>query len=208
MGERIRVAYADSPYLGCCRLYGHEHGGGSDMPWDGACWDDPRTHEALIAWLTAEFPDGWALSATSVSLRTILPMCPPDVRVASWVKPFHVYKKGVRPAYSWEPIIYRRGRQEALAPPKGGKAITPKDHLITEAPDAVACNITLKKGLTGAKPEKVCHWLFDLLGLRPGDELVDLFPGTGVVSEAWTRWVAEDVGADFTATAHLLEATP
>ena len=42
--------------------------------------------------------------------------------------------------------------------------------------------------LRGAKPEKVCHWAFELLGARPEDELVDLFPGTGAVTEAWRTW--------------------
>jgi len=95
----MRVAYADPPYLGCCRLYEHAHPEG-DRPFDGACWDDPHTHEALIEWLVAEFPDGWVLSATSGSLRTLLPMVPSEARTAAWVKPFHAYKKGVRPAYT------------------------------------------------------------------------------------------------------------
>lgn len=163
----MRFAYADPPYLGCCRLYDHHHP-------DGLCWDDLDTHAALIERLGAEYPDGWAMSATSVSLRQLLPLCPPDVRVGAWVKPFHAYKKGVRPAYAWEPLIYRGGRNKnPPAPPKGGKAITPKDF--------IACNITLKKGLTGAKPEAVCEWICDLLNVQEGDELVDLYTGTGVM---------------------------
>jgi len=164
----MRFAYADPPYLGCCRLYQHFHGD------DGLCWDDLTTHKLLIERLCDEFPDGWAMSATSNSLRELLPLCPGDVRVGSWVKPFHAYKKGVRPAYAWEPVIYRGGRnKKPPAPPKGGKAITPKDF--------VSCNITLKKGLTGAKPEAVCSWILDLLNVLPDDEVVDLFPGTGVM---------------------------
>jgi hypothetical protein len=107
-------------------------------------------------------------------------MCPEDVRVAAWVKPFHVFKKGVRPAYAWEPVIWRGGRNPQWGtkhppPEKGGKATTPKDFLI--------CNITLKKGLTGAKPEPFVWWLCDLQNYQAGeDELHDLFPGTGVVT--------------------------
>jgi hypothetical protein len=37
----------------------------------------------------------------------------------------------------------------------------------------------------GAKPATFCYWLFDLLGALPGDELVDLFPGSGGVARAW-----------------------
>lgn len=50
------------------------------------------------------------------------------------------------------------------------------------------CPITLRRGLTGAKPEKVCHWAFEVVGARPDDVLDDLFPGTGAVSRAWSTW--------------------
>jgi len=30
-----------------------------------------------------------------------------------------------------------------------------------------------------------CAWLFDCLGMVPGDSLEDLFPGTGIVARAW-----------------------
>jgi hypothetical protein len=163
----MKFAYADPPYLGCCRLYAHYHP-------DGLCWDDLDTHRQLIDRLCADYSDGWALSATSVSLRTLLPLCPSDVRVGAWVKPFHAFKKGVRPAYAWEPIIFRGGRNAKHPPPeKGGKQTTPRDW--------VSCNITLKKGLTGAKPEAVCEWIMDLLNVQEGDELTDLYPGTAVM---------------------------
>lgn len=41
--------------------------------------------------------------------------------------------------------------------------------------------------LPGRKPLAFCAWLFNCLGLEPGDELVDVFPGTGVVSRAWAE---------------------
>lgn len=174
VGLTLRVAIADPPYYGCCGLYGHHHP-------DGRCWDDAETHRQLIARLVDEYPDGWALCCSSPSLRTLLPFCPESVRVGAWVKPFHAYKRGVRPAYAWEPVIYAGGRNTGHPPPpKGGRATTPKDW--------VAANITLKRGLTGAKPETFCFWLFEVLGLRPGDEMVDLFPGSGAVTEAWTRY--------------------
>ena len=50
---------------------------------------------------------------------------------------------------------------------------TPKDY--------IAVPITLKRGLTGAKPEAFCRWVLDLLGYTEGDEMVDMFPGTGVM---------------------------
>lgn len=169
----MKFAYADPPYLGCCGLYDHD----SDTN-TGVCWDDPLTHEALITLLCEEYPNGWALSASSPSLRTILPMCPEDVRVAAWVKPFCAFKRGVRPAYAWEPVIFRGGRNPSNGhphppPAKGGAQTTPKDF--------IAESITLKRGLTGAKPEAFCEWVLELLGYQTGDELVDLFPGTGAM---------------------------
>lgn len=175
----MRFAYADPPYLGCCKLYDHFHGD------DGRCWDDIETHRQLIDRLVDEFPDGWAMSLTSTTLRDLLPLCPPDVRVAAWCKTFGAFKKGVRPAYMWEPVILRGGRNpnagHSHAPPeKGGKQNTPKD-FYNHHTDALLCPITLKKGLTGAKPEGFCGWVLDLLNVQPGDDLVDLYVGTGVM---------------------------
>jgi hypothetical protein len=174
----MKLAYADPPYLGCCKLYDHYHGD------DGMCWDDLETHAKLIEKLTNEYPDGWALSLTSVSLQKILPLCPPDVRVAAWVKSFCAFKKGVRPCYAWEPVIFRGGRNPAFGypckpPEKGGKQTTPKDF--------ISCPITLKKGLTGAKPEAFCEWVLDLLNFQRGDILDDLYTGTGVMDIVTTN---------------------
>lgn len=166
-GCRVRFAYADPPYLGCCRLYEHHHP-------DGKCWDDIETHAALIEQLASDYPDGWALSAKSGSLQRLLPLCPDDVRIGAWVKPFCSFKPGVRPAYAWEPVIFWRGRNPNVGHSADRTAPTPRDF--------VSCNITLKKGLTGAKPEPVCDWILDFLGFQPGDEVDDLFPGTGVMS--------------------------
>lgn len=104
----MKFAYADSPYLGQCHLYKHAHSDGP-RPFDGRCWNDTETHRALIDWLCGEHPDGWAFSASSPSLRTLLPMFPPDVRVGSWVKPFASFKPGVNPGYCWEPVVFRGG---------------------------------------------------------------------------------------------------
>ncbi len=37
----------------------------------------------------------------------------------------------------------------------------------------------------GAKPAVFIRWVFDLLGALPGDELIDVFPGSGGVARAW-----------------------
>jgi len=54
--------------------------------------------------------------------------------------------------------------------------------------DWIACPITLRRGLVGVKPAAVCHWAFEIVGALKGDELVDLFPGSGAVMCAWQSW--------------------
>lgn len=169
--KHLTVAYADPPYLGSARRhYGalHEQAG---------VYDTLAGHAALLARLQLEYPDGWAYSCTSTSLRQILPLCPGDVRVAAWVKPFCSWKSGVNPAYCWEPVVFRGGRQGRDRP------------TTWKVRDFVSANVTLKTGLVGSKPEKFALWLFDLLGLGPGDNLVDVFPGSGAVGRAWGKWL-------------------
>lgn len=174
----MTFAYADPPYFGQgVKLYG-------DHP-EAADWDSPARHQQLVDQLVDEYPDGWAMSLSTPSLKVILPMCPDDVRIGSWVKTFCAFKKGVRPCYAWEPLIFRGGRNPGHGhkhppPEKGGKQTTPKDFMVD---DVLAWPITLKKGLTGAKSEKFCRWVLDLLNVRPGDTVVDLFPGTGIMGK-------------------------
>jgi hypothetical protein len=166
----MRFAYADPPYLGCASLYAKHHP-------DAKIWDDPETHRALILRLENEYPDGWALSCISPNLYDLLPMCPRRPRIASWQKPFAIYKPGVPVAYTWEPVLFMGGRRRG------------KDQRTTR--DSLSCNITLQRGLVGAKPRQFCRWVFDLLGAQPGDALDDLFPGTGAVGAAWAEWCGE-----------------
>lgn len=163
--RQLRTAFADPPYLGCARHYDHPQAGE---------FNTIEGHQRLIARLVREFPDGWALSLSSPSLRRILPLCPPDARVAAWVKPFCVWKKGVNPVYGWEPVIWRGGRRRGLEAPA--------------VRDWVSASVTVRKGVVGAKPPGFCLWLFQLLGLTPADELVDLFPGSRAVSRAWRQF--------------------
>lgn len=163
-------AYADPPYIGQAKRHYN-------------C--EEVDHQLLIEMLCEGFPDGWALSASAPSLGIILPMCPKGYRIAVWCKSFCAFKRNVRPAYAWEPVIFWGGRNpsqgyRAEIPEKNGKQTTPKDFIVEP--------ITLKKGLVGAKPAKVCRWILDLLNAQPGDTVVDLFPGTGIMGE-----VAEEV---------------
>jgi hypothetical protein len=154
-----RAAYGDPPYVNQAKRHYK---------------NDPRCAEvnqgALIKQLNAY--DGWALSCSTPSLRTLLPMCPPDVRIAAWVKPFCSFK-AANPAYAWEPVIYKPCRSR-------------KGRFIVR--DWVAANITMRRGLCGAKPDRFCYWLFEVMAMEPEDKFSDLFPGTGAVSRAWECW--------------------
>jgi hypothetical protein len=169
----VKFAYADPPYLGCCKRYDHFHP-------DGRCWDDLETHRLLIERLCTEFPEAWALSLSAPALKPILALCPGGVRVCPWVKPFASFKPGVNPGYCWEPVIFWGGR---TAKERGGRtAPTIRDYH--------SANITLQKGLVGAKPPSFCAWLFDVFGARAGDEFHDIYAGTGGVSVAWEQFCA------------------
>lgn len=156
----MKFAYADPPYVGQAkRHYGR---GGREV-----------NYPLLLAHLDTF--DGWALSLSSVSLRTLLPLCPADVRVMAWVKPWFAFK-GRLPGYAWEPIIARGGRLNRSA-----KGASERGTLH----DWVACSITNSRSVHGAKPMGFCFWLFRTVGLTPSDEL---FPGSGAVGDAWRSY--------------------
>jgi len=140
----MRFAYADPPYLGCGRLYAAHHA-------EALAWDDPETHRRLFQRLQDEFPEGWAVSCHTPSLRVLLPMTPPDTRIGAWVKPFAVFKPNVPVAYAWEPVLFRGGRRRGRDEPT--------------VRDWHSENIAMKKGLPGAKPPKFPMWVADLLGV-------------------------------------------
>lgn len=162
-----RIAYADPPYIGCAHLY-------KDHP-DFAGEVD---HVALIDRLDSEF-DGWVLhaAATPNSMAVLAPLVEQieGARWMSWVKGFAAFKKNVSVAYAWEPVIVKAARKPVVS-----KRLVMRDWIQE--------SITLRKGLTGAKPEAVCHWAFEMVGAHPDDELHDLFPGTGAVTKAWASW--------------------
>lgn len=164
MSAKIAVAYADPPYPGMAKLYRGQPDYGGEVD-----------HAALLRTLTTDY-EHWALSTASTTLQYVLRLaeCPSDVRIGAWVKPFGVFKVNVNPAYVWEPVLFHGGRRRSR------KANTVRDW--------VSSPVTLQRGVPGAKPEAFCFWLFDLLGLRTGDDLVDLFPGSGAVTRAWERW--------------------
>jgi hypothetical protein len=167
----LRIGYADPPYPGCAFMY-------KDHP-DYAGEVD---HADLIARLERDY-DGWVLHTSSTAgLRAVMPLITglDGVRVMGWMKSFAAYKRNVSVAYAWEPVIVKAARKPVVS----SRAVM-RDWIETPA---VKAPITLKRGLTGAKPEAVCHWAFEMVGARPEDEMHDMFPGTGAVSRAWETW--------------------
>ena len=154
----MRIAYADPPYIGQAKKH----------------YDSEEVdHQKLISHLEMDF-DSWALSCSTPSLKELLPLCPDNVRIAAWVKPFCIFKPNVNPAYAWEPVLFKTTRK--------------RDRDEKTVRDWVSANITVKKGLSGAKPEDFCYWLFGLLGMEETDEFFDLYPGTGIISQCWKKW--------------------
>jgi hypothetical protein len=170
----MKFAYADPPYLGQgVKHYGALHDAAADC-------DTLEWHAALIERLCDEFPDGWALSLHTPSLKAMLNLCPDDVRVAAWVKPFAAFKKNVTRAYAWEPVIFRGGRPIPATQPT--------------VRDWIAESITMRRGFPGAKPAAFTWWVLDWLNVTPEDEFVDLFPGSGAVGEAYQAWLEAQTG--------------
>lgn len=165
----LRIGYADPPYPGQAKRHY------ADQP-DYAGEVD---HAELLARLDTYY-DGFVLHTSSVALPNILHLVTEfgiSCRVMAWVKPFAAFKRNVSVAYAWEPVLVKPCRKPVV------------NHRVVMR-DWFSESITLKRGLTGAKPERLCHWLFEMVGAEPADELCDLYPGTGAVSAAWQTWRA------------------
>lgn len=171
----MKFAYADPPYPGCAHLYKAHPDFAGEVD-----------HRELVARLRGEF-DGWVLHTHVAGHRMMEreKILPDDgFRVCQWFKPFAAFKRNVPVAYVHEPVLIAAVRKPVVS-----KRLTLRDVIVCEEEESgVVEGITMKRGLTGAKPEKVCWWVFELAGLTLEDELVDLFPGTGAVTRAWESW--------------------
>lgn len=172
----LRLAFADPPYPGQARRHYGDHpdyGGEVD-------------HASLIAEL-AEF-DGWALCSGGAMVVEVGKLCPPGTRVLAWVKPMTPMKAGVSVDFGWEPVFLYGGRRRARRAPlvRDWLSCSPARHRGHEHGSEHHAGAVI-----GMKPQPFCWWIFEALGAREGDELVDIFPGSGAVTRAWDAYMAQ-----------------
>jgi hypothetical protein len=163
-----RFAYADPPYPGLARKYYSSH-----QDYAGEV-----DHAELIRRLSTF--DGWALSTSAAALPAVLASCPPGTRVAAWFRgerPTSSYS----PLTAWEPVIYFGARRYLSS----GSARRVDALVYFSRP-----RLTDTHRVIGAKPAAFCAWLFQLLGLLPQDQFVDLFPGSTGVARSWETYRA------------------
>ncbi len=176
----MKFAIADPPYLGRAERWygangcGNGHGiGKADEHPEAAIWDSAKAHLDLVHKLETEF-DGWAIAMSVHSLSTYMEVVKTDsrngIRVMSWIKPSSV-PSGNRIGNTWEPVIVKVPAERR----SHGKGKSMKDHLIANS---------LKSGFIGAKPPAWTEWVLDAMGFREGDEITDLFNGSGAVMNA------------------------
>jgi hypothetical protein len=165
----MRFAYADPPYLGQAKKHYGNH----------PDYAGEVDHAELIERMCAEF-DGWALSLSMKSLPIILRLCPEDVITLAWFKPI-APPLGDHRRYNWEPVIMRPVRQY-------GRGYVPTA-LIASPPQFTFRQMPASH-VIGEKPEEFARWVFASAGLKAGDEMVDLFPGSGAIGRAWEAWVS------------------
>ena len=184
-GQPVRLAIADPPYLGRAGLWyggkgrskqgtvGRAAGRGRlarEYHPDAHEWDDPAKHIALMVTMRDEY-DGWVMACSGKTLAPLLGVADTlDARLAIW----HVTNAipdGARVRSVWEAVIYRV--------PDGRRAVGTGHRVpdLLSAPHPVS-------GFVGAKPDQWTRWVLDLMGYQPGDEVDDLFPGSGAVTRA------------------------
>lgn len=164
--SRARRWYGDGP---------RDRGGvkPADFHPDAGEWDDPARHRLLLEQLLDEY-DGWAIATCSDGLHHYGQL-PIPARVLAWVKP-RAMPTAHHIATGWEPVI--------VYPPKGRRA-----RRGAQVPDVLVAP-ALGSGFIGAKPPAWTRWVLDALSYDPDtDELVDVFPGSGAVSDAAAQGV-------------------
>jgi len=191
MIKSAKLCIADPPYLGRAAIWygesmrksqmGTDSGGTAkvqyrraDFHTEASKWDRLEAHIELIETLESEF-DGFALCMAADNLQKLLPYCKPNIRVMIWHKWSLPSRARVQNRY--EPVLVRI--------PSWRKGATAGQTMI----DVLKCTKKPMKGFTGSKPAEWTHWVLDAMGYQKGDEVVDLFNGSGAVAEAIESYV-------------------
>lgn len=182
----MRLVIADPPYppfVGAggrknrsSRWYGDGQRSATDRPSDNhpdaALWDDPIAHRALLEMLL-DTSDAFAI-ATSPDGLAAYGELPVAARIMAWVKP-NGQPGAHRLRSTWEPVILypAKGRRSN----RGGRGAI-SDTLTCPAP---------RVGFIGAKPPEWTQWVLEAMSYEAGDDVVDMFRGSGSVENAIPR---------------------
>lgn len=209
-GQPLRLAYADPPYPGRARRYYGDHpdfAGEVDhealiaslAAYDG--WALSTSADALrdilplcpagvkvAAWHRGERPHGTARGPLNAWEPVIYLGGRPTIDLSCRAG-VDTSSPGQRDAsHAAENDASPRGlRDTSHADPRDTSPLAPgrrTDSLIYPG----RARGTDPARVVGAKPAAFCRWVFDLLGARPGDQLDDLFPGSGGVTRAWAAF--------------------
>lgn len=179
----MRLAIADPPYPPhrngrhprASRWYGSQQLSAIDKPADvhpdAAEWDEPERHRRLLLDLADQY-DGWAIATSADGVRFYEPL-PSEARIMAWVKP-NAQTGSHRLHSLWEAVI--------VFPPAGRRS---NRNGVGMVPNVLTACVR-PVGFIGSKPPEWTRWVLDALGHRDGDEVVDLFPGSGAVSAVLT----------------------
>lgn len=183
----MRFAYADPPYPTLSRRYYGDH----------RDFDGEVDHAKLVERLVAEYPDGWALSTSAAATRDVWALCPKATRLHVWVNgPRKV--KSFQALHAYESLFVFGGRPRREAVVEDLSDVLQWGGRQHSHPGA----------LPGMKPAPFCEWVFQLLGATHGDQLDDLFPGSGAVSRAWSLYTSPAGGDDASARSGRDASTP
>jgi hypothetical protein len=180
----VILAIADPPYpplqsphglkRRASRWYGSGQHAATDKPsdWhpDAAEWDDPARHRQLLVEM-ADVYEGFAIATTADGIAAY-GVLPPGMRIMVWVKT-NAMPGPHRLVPSWEAVL--------LYPAVGRRSSRTSAGAVRDVWTGAAPRV----GFPGAKPEGWTHWVLGALSYNPYlDSVVDVFPGSGLVSAA------------------------
>lgn len=178
----MKLAIADPPYppfvgagglkARASRWYGNGQRSATDRPADvhpeADEWDNPLRHQRLLCDLFGQY-HGFAI-ATSPDGIAAYGSLPAAMRIMAWVKP-NAQPGAHRLRSQWEVVL--------LYPPEGRRSNRGvgmvSDVLIEPAP---------RRGFIGSKPPAWTRWVLEAMSYEDGDEVDDLFHGSGAVAAA------------------------